>query len=263
MIEFANPQSAVSTQQSAMLNMSDFIPLFPLPNVVLFPNVFLPLHIFEPRYREMVADAVANDRLIGMVLLQPGWEHDYEKQPPVYPIGCSGVMTHVEQLPDGRYNIVLRGIDRFRILEEDYRRSYRRAAVEPLAEREPAAEDRAVIRLQRSKLEGLLAPSIERDLRASTRTGRPEPAEGRHAQIAASQAKSAVRHLQPADLKIPSAMPDEDLVNALAQYLDFEPLEKQALLEQQNLRARAESLVELLEMKILIARTPGVSTVAH
>jgi Lon protease-like protein len=58
-------------------------------------------------------------------------------------------------------------------------------------------------------------------------------------------------------------MPDEDLVNALAQYLDFEPLEKQALLEQQNLRARAESLVELLEMKILIARTPGVSTVAH
>jgi Lon protease-like protein len=245
-----------------MLNMSDFIPLFPLPNVVLFPNVFLPLHIFEKRYREMVADAVANDRLIGMVLLQPGWEHDYEKQPPVYAIGCTGVMTHVEQLPDGRYNIVLRGIDRFRILEEDYHRSYRRAAVEPLAEREPAAEDRAVIRLQRSKLEGLLAPSIERDLRASTRTGHREPAEGRQAQIA-SQSKSTVRHLQPADLKIPSAMPDEDLVNALAQYLDFEPLEKQALLEQQNLRARAESLVELLEMKILIARTPGVSTVAH
>ena len=215
--------------------MSDLLPLFPLPNVVLFPNVFLPLHIFEPRYREMVADAVANDRLIGMVLLRPGWERDYERRPPVYPIGCSGVMTHVEQLADGRYNIVLRGIDRFRILEEDCRRSYRRAAVEPLAEREPAAEDRAAIRLQRSKLEGLLAPTIERDL----------------------------RHPQPVDLKIPSAMPDEDLVNALAQYLDFEPLEKQALLERQNLRARAESLVELLEMKILIARTPCVSTVAH
>jgi len=121
--------------------MDSLLPIFPLPNVVLFPNVFLPLHIFEPRYREMVADAVANDRLIGMVLLRPGWEHDYEKQPPVYPIGCSGVMTHVEQLADGRYNIVLRGIDRFRILEEDYRRSYRRAAVEPLAEGEPAAED--------------------------------------------------------------------------------------------------------------------------
>ena len=243
--------------------MDSLLPIFPLPNVVLFPNVFLPLHIFEPRYREMVADAVANDRLIGMVLLRPGWEPDYERQPPVYPIGCSGVMTHVEQLADGRYNIVLRGTDRFRILEEDYRRSYRRAAVEPLAEGEPVAEDRAVIRRQRSKLEGLLAPAIERDLRPSTRLGRPEPVEGRHAQSGPRQPRGAGRHPQPADLKIPSAMPDEDLVNALAQYLDFEPLEKQALLEQQNLRARAESLVELLEMKILIARTPGVSTVAH
>ena len=243
--------------------MDSLLPLFPLPNVVLFPNVFLPLHIFEPRYREMVADAVADDRLIGMVLLRPGWEHDYEKQPPVYPIGCSGVMTHVEQLADGRYNIVLRGIDRFRILEEDYHRSYRRAAIEPLAETVPAPEDRAVIRLQRSKLEGLLAPANERDLRPPTRSGRPEPVESRLVQGVPSQSKGAGRHPQPADLKIPSAMPDEDLVNALAQYLDFEPLEKQALLEQQNLRARAESLVELLEMKILIARTPGVSTVAH
>ena len=58
--------------------MSDLLPLFPLPNVVLFPNVFLPLHIFEARYREMVADAIATDRLIGMVLLRPGWERDYD-----------------------------------------------------------------------------------------------------------------------------------------------------------------------------------------
>ena len=54
------------------------IPIFPLPNVVLFPNVFLPLHIFEPRYREMVADALASDRMIGMVLLRPGWQRDYD-----------------------------------------------------------------------------------------------------------------------------------------------------------------------------------------
>ena len=107
--------------------MSDLLPLFPLPNVVLFPNVFLPLHIFEPRYREMVADALAGDRLIGMVLLRPGWEHDYEGRPPVYPIGCSGVITHVERLADGRYNIVLRGLERFRIVEEDHARRYRRA----------------------------------------------------------------------------------------------------------------------------------------
>src|SRR3954465_3453326 len=95
--------------------MSDLLPLFPLPNVVLFPNVFLPLHIFEPRYREMVADALASDRMIGMVLLRPGWDRDYEGRPPLYAVGCSGVLTHNERLPDGRYNIVLRGIERFRI----------------------------------------------------------------------------------------------------------------------------------------------------
>jgi len=221
--------------------MSDLLPIFPLPNVVLFPNVFLPLHIFEPRYREMVADAVASDRMIGMVLLRPGWERQYEGRPSVYPVGCSGVITHVERLQDGRYNIVLRGIERFRILEEDSSRSYRRARIEPIPERQLAADDRTAVRRQRSKLEALLAPTIERSWAHSARGE-----EGRCA-----------------DPKIPSAMGDEDLVNALAQYLDLEPLEKQALLEQHSLRARAESLVELLEMKLFIARTPGMSHVAH
>src|SRR5580765_8245486 len=114
--------------------MSDLLPIFPLPNVVLFPNVFLPLHIFEPRYREMVADAVKSDRLIGMALLQPGWQRDYEGRPPVFPVGCSGVITHVERLPDGRYNIVLRGLERFRIVQEDHQRAYRRGIVESLTE---------------------------------------------------------------------------------------------------------------------------------
>jgi Lon protease-like protein len=108
------------------------LPIFPLPNVVLFANVFLPLHIFEPRYRAMVADALAGDRIIGMVLLQPGYEGDYDGRPPVYPTGCAGVITHSEALPDGRYNIVLRGIDKFRILTEDASRPYRLAEVEAL-----------------------------------------------------------------------------------------------------------------------------------
>ncbi len=223
--------------------MSDLLPIFPLPNVVLFPNVFLPLHIFEPRYREMVADAVASDRMIGMVLLRPGWQHEYEQRPPIYPLGCSGVITHVEQLADGRYNIVLRGVERFRVVEEDNARSYRRAFVEPVPERAGSGDDRAVIQRQRSKLESLLAPTIERSLSGAART--ESAGSGSH------------------DSKIPSTMADEDLVNALAQYLDLEPVEKQALLEQHSLRTRAESLVELLEMKILIARTPGLSNVAH
>ena len=215
--------------------MSDLLPLFPLPNVVLFPNVFLPLHIFEPRYREMVADAVASDRLIGMVLLRPGWERDYEGRPAVYPIGCSGVLTHVERLGDGRFNLVLRGLERFRIVEEDHDRPYRRAVVEPLHEQTLAGEDREAIRRQRSKLESMLSPV------------RSELGEARLA----------------TDARVPAAMSDEDLVNALAQYLDLEPLEKQALLEKPCLRTRAESLVELLEMKIMMARTPGLSNVAH
>jgi Lon protease-like protein len=224
--------------------MSDLLPIFPLPNVVLFPNVFLPLHIFEPRYREMVADAVASDRMIGMVLLRPGWQNDYEKRPPVYPVGCSGVITHVEPLPDGRYNIVLRGVERFRIVEEDNTKSYRRAVVEPVPERVGTGDDHAAVRRQRSRLESLIAPTIERSLAGAGRVEATDRSGGR-------------------DSKIPPTMADEDLVNALAQYLDLEPLEKQALLEQHSLRTRAESLVELLEMKIMIARTPGLSNVAH
>jgi Lon protease-like protein len=212
--------------------MSDLLPIFPLPNVVLFPNVFLPLHIFEPRYREMVADALKNDRMIGMALLRPGWQSDYERRPPVYPIGCSGVITHADGLADGRYNIVLRGVERFRILEEDDRLGYRRALVERQPDARCLGEDVAAIRTQRAKLDALLAPAIE----LSDIAG---------------------------EARVPSAMADEDLVHALAQYLDLEPLEKQALLEQRSLRARAESLVELLEMKILMAKTPGLSNVAH
>jgi Lon protease-like protein len=222
--------------------MSEFLPLFPLPNVVLFPNVFLPLHIFEPRYREMTADALDADRMIGMVLLRPGWERDYEGRPAVYPIGCSGVITHVDRQADGRYNIVLRGVERFRIVEEDHSRPYRRALVDPVVERALAAEDRAILRRQRSKLEALVAPAIERQLEPSGVGG---------------EASSTV------DPMIPSGMADEDLINALAQYLDLEPVEKQALLERHCLRSRAESLVELLEMKVLLARTPRGSQMAH
>src|SRR5258705_6592230 len=94
------------------------IPLFPLPNVVLFPNVFLPLHIFEPRYREMVGDALRGDRIIGMVLLKHGYEANYEGRPAIYTTGCAGVITHSQPLPDGRYDIVLRGIEKFSVASE-------------------------------------------------------------------------------------------------------------------------------------------------
>jgi uncharacterized protein len=206
------------------------LPIFPLPNVVLFPNVFLPLHIFEPRYRDMTADALANDRLIGMVLLRPGYQADYEGRPPVYPIGCAGVITHAEKLGDGRYNIVLRGIEKFRITGETAERSYRIASVEPIHE---IADDqaRATIRGERHKLESLIAV----------------------------HGGDSSRH----ELKIPTAMGDEDLVNALAQYLPLEPVEKQALLEQNGLVNRCRSLIELLEMHELVAKHAHRSLWSH
>jgi len=197
------------------------IPIFPLPNVVLFPNVFLPLHIFEARYRQMVDAALSGDRIIGMVLLRPGWEGDYEGRPPVYPIGCAGVITHAERLADGRFNIVLRGMEKFRIAgEEETGELYRIASVVPVPE--PSADSvKDAMRGERRRLESLLVPQPEG---------------------------------QPRDPKVPSSMPDEDLVNALAQYMEFDPVEKQALLERDGLLDRCRSLIELLEMKVLAAR---------
>jgi Lon protease-like protein len=227
--------------------MADLLPLFPLPNVVLFPNVFLPLHIFEPRYRDMVSDALAGDRMIGMTLLKAGRQRDRGGWPPVYPIGSSGLIAHVEHLADGRYNIVLRGVERFRILEEDSSAAYRRAIVESLPERRLEADDRSVLQSCRARLESLVAPA----LRASMISGRQRVG-------ARGDAAGGIE----ADLRA-AAMGDEDLINALAQYLDFEPLEKQALLEHNCIRSRAESLVELLEMKILITRTPSMSSSTH
>ena len=193
------------------------IPIFPLPTVVLFPNVFLPLHIFEPRYRQMVADALDGDRIIGMTLLRPGYEPEYDGVPPIYATGCSGLISHVERLDDGRYNVILRGIEKFVIHGEDDPadgRLYRRALITPVDEPVPANE-RDQLKRERKKLEGLLAPIFTGTLEA----------------------------------RLPAAMPDEDLVNALAQYLEFEPLEKLALLERHGALARCRSMVELLEMK--------------
>jgi uncharacterized protein len=193
------------------------IPIFPLPNVVLFPGALLPLHIFEPRYRAMVADALEGERLIGMVMLRPGWESHYEETPEVYPVGCAGFITHADPLPDGRFNIMLRGIQKFRIVNErparDGAESYRLARVEPI--RELTTGTTAASRAARERLEKLLA-----------------------------------RQLQKHDHDfIPKDVPDLDLVHAIAQHL--EPLEKQALLECNGLLERCQVLAELLEMRMM------------
>ena len=92
--------------------------LFPLPNLVLFPHVMQPLRIFEPRYKDLLEDALAGDGLIGMAALAPGWERDYEGRPAIYPIACLGRITAHCRLPDGTYNVLLLGLRRIRLLAE-------------------------------------------------------------------------------------------------------------------------------------------------
>lgn len=207
----ADAQAPGPTPQVDRLPAS--IPIFPLGDVMLFPNVSRPLHIFEPRYRAMVADALKGDRIIGMVLLRPGYEADYEGRPPVYPIGCAGTIVDAEQLPDGRYFIMLQGLARFRVTGEDHSRAYRLAQVEQMPEPSLTDEERGALRQSRVKLAALLA------------AGAPG-----------------------GTLAIPAGMSDEVLVNTLAQHLDIEPLARQDLLERRGPLARAEALIDLLAL---------------
>jgi Lon protease-like protein len=107
--------------------------LFPLPDLVLYPHVMQPLHVFEERYREMVEDALAGDQLIAMAVLEPGYEHDYEGRPPIASHACLGKIVAHHKLPDGRYNLLLLGVQRVRIDHElDPLRAFRQASVELL-----------------------------------------------------------------------------------------------------------------------------------
>ncbi|MCZ6513304.1 MAG: LON peptidase substrate-binding domain-containing protein [Nitrospinae bacterium] len=108
------------------------IALFPLPTSVFYPGTVLPLHIFEERYRQMTANAIEAGRWIGMVLLQPGYEEEYYGSPEINLIGCAGSLEQWTQHDDGKYDIVLRGQSRFRIVREVGDTPYRQAEVELL-----------------------------------------------------------------------------------------------------------------------------------
>lgn len=190
------------------------IPLFPLGDVVLFPRLPVPLHIFEPRYRRMVADAIAGSRVVGMVLLRPGWETDYEGRPPVFESGCAGRIDRWEELPDGRYNIVLLGLSRFRVLEEHAGQPYRLASVEALPDEPGGVEVLAAARERLVELVARLADVT------TTAVARPD-------------------------------LSHELFVNALAQSLELDPLEKQALLDCDGVVARYGRLASILEFRTL------------
>jgi len=188
------------------------IPLFPLPNAVLFPGMPMPLHVFEPRYRKMVGDALDGPRIIGMVLLRAGFEADYEGRPPIYMIGCAGRMDRCDSLPDGRFNIVLRGLRRFQVLDEHPGEPYRIASVRGL---DDPAGDVEALKASRPRLLAAIG-------RASD---------------------------GPAVLVMQNELPADAFVNALCQSLDLEPLERQSLLDCDCVSERCDRLVEILEWK--------------
>jgi Lon protease-like protein len=189
------------------------IPLFPLPEVVLFPGVTRPLLIFEPRYREMVADALKGNRVIGMVMLQPGYEKDYEGRPPVRDIGCAGTIAEYQQLPDGRYVILLRGLTTFRVLSEDQRKPYRLAKVQALPE-VLKNEELGPLSTARERLAQLLVAVLPLDAEP------PDP-----------------------------GLDDAEFVNVTAQNLRMPEADRQALLERTSVLARARALVQRLEAR--------------
>jgi Lon protease-like protein len=168
----------------------------------------------------MTQEAIAGDRIIGISLLRPGFEADYEGRPPLYSIGCAGVISHSERTADGRYNIVLHGLERYRVTGELDGGAYRRGQVESLPEMVTDV-DRRMIRAERPRIESLLLTA----LRAS-------------------------------EVQIPGSLSDEDLVHALCQYLEFQPAERQALLECDGPVARCRALIELLEMQALLTGHP-------
>ncbi len=116
------------------------LPLFPLPDVVLFPGAVLPLHVFEPRYREMTRDVLAGSRLLAIVRLRPGYEADYRGRPPIYDVAGVGYVIGSDELPDGRFNLLVRGVGRISIESElaperSYRRAQARALIDSRSQR--------------------------------------------------------------------------------------------------------------------------------
>jgi hypothetical protein len=206
--------------------MSDELPrvaLFPLSNVVLFPRVKTPLHIFEPRYRALMKDVLASDRRIGMAVVRPEHQADMPGDPPLFPIGCCGEITEFQQRPDGRYDLVLLGTWRFRILEEEMRtqdRLYRVARVQPLDDPFPDAERDRVSRLRASVVENVawLARRTESD------GARFEPS-------------------------LFAAIDDATFVNVLANSIAFPTEEKQSLLEADSVPERYARLASALSFR--------------
>ena len=194
----------------------EHVPLFPLPGVVFLPSSLLPLHVFEPRYRDLVVDCLAGNRLVCVPQLRPGWEEDYQGRPGVWPVAGVGRVVRHQALPDGRHNVILLGLGRVRIVQEypaDF--SYRVVRAAVLPDRMPSGGE-AALRLQLQVL---------RALAAQVGAGATEAAE--------ELRRLVERETDPARL-----------IDKTAHLVLREPEERQAYLELDDLGVRAERVTD-------------------
>lgn len=188
--------------------MTKRLPIFPLTGAVLFPGMQLPLHIFEPRYRAMIGDALIRDRLIAMIQPRRSVEGA-----PLYEVGCVGRIGEIQAMDDGRYNLILEGTARFRLVRElEVTTAYRQIEAEFFTE----DEDETLTHAQRGGFER----------------------EARH--FADSQGYSV-------DWDSVERLDDRSLINGVSQIAPFDPASKQALLEAETLTERCELLVQLMQ----------------
>ena len=201
-----------------MVPLPSQLRIFPLSEVVLFPDTLLPLHIFEPRYRKMLADSLATDRLIGMVLLK-----DPDADPPsVYGVGCAGTIVEHKPFADGRSLVVLKGTVKFRIRRElDVGEPYRVVEAQALYEGPPPMDK---VRGWRDELHDCV-----RDL----------------VRAASGEDETVERLFEKIDLLA--------MTNALSASLPLDVLEKQSLLECPTVEDREQRLADILRFKTIEA----------
>lgn len=204
---------------------ADRIAIFPLSSVAMFPRIQCPLHIFEPRYLQMVEHVLEGDGRIGMATIRPECLEDIEGDPRLFEIGCAGVITEHQELPDGRYNVVLKGTQRFRIVTEEPRPAERLFRIAQVVLLDDLQTDEHALRI--SQL-------------------RPELIELANSFLARSDPEHAARFARQ-DL---SSIDNVTLVNALSNAFPLSATEKQHLLDADAISERLDRLMGVLEYRL-------------
>ncbi len=197
----------------------DELPVFPLPNAVFFPGTLLPLHVFEPRYKAMIAHAMETEQRIGIALLKPGYEAEYYGEPPIHDVIAVGEVVMLRMLPDGRSNLVLKGLGRARVIEElETPHDFRVARVQ----------------VQGAELGGQQGGELAREMATVRQL------------FGTIVARVPQLNAQDADAIFGADTNPEHVLDAIAGAVPADPARKQEMLEELNLMRRAELLTSVL-----------------